>query len=72
MDNEVVYEAPANTTNNQSFVFSIQHRVGALWVESLSSTPFAYGGGKLRKTWQESHRTYWRFSVNMSLVKHPN
>lgn len=70
MENEVIYEAPANTTDNQSFVFSIHHTVGRLWVEKL---PLATATvGRLNKTWQRTHKTYWDFSVNMSLVKHGN
>lgn len=74
MDNEVIYEAPANTTNTQPFVFSIQHTVGALWVTSpldvsvLLQNP-NYGP---RHKWEGKHRTYWGFSVDMNRVRHPN
>ncbi|HAJ64758.1 MAG TPA: hypothetical protein DCP31_40565, partial [Cyanobacteria bacterium UBA8543] len=64
MENETIYEAPANETNTQSFVYYMIHWTGSLWVDGLK--------GMYHHMEQYGHQSWWRFSVNMGRVSHPN
>jgi hypothetical protein len=61
VSNEAVYEAPANATNNQPFVFFMEHQARLLWTTSTHRNMQTF-----------SSNGYWRFTVNMGMVRHPN
>ena len=65
MENETIYEAPANTTGSQPFFFDVGQTCAALWAESTSI--FTWAKHWRTKGWHSTATVY----INMGLVRHP-